>query len=91
MSSDLLILCYPSLALSLSHHQGLFNELVLCISWPKYWSFSFSISLSVDAEIWFQVQPAQVSSEVTRSVFTSVLATIAIAASAQTWYKKNEN
>ena len=22
------------------------NELVLCISWPKYWSFSFRISLS---------------------------------------------
>ena len=22
------------------------NELALCISWPKYWSFSFSISLS---------------------------------------------
>ena len=22
------------------------NELVLCIRWPKYWSFSFSISLS---------------------------------------------
>ena len=22
------------------------NELVLCISWPKYWSFSFSISSS---------------------------------------------
>ena len=27
-------------------HQGLFNESVLCISWPKYWSFSFSISPS---------------------------------------------
>ena len=45
-------------------------------------------SVFLDAEIWFQVQPAQVSSEVTRSVATSVLATIAIAASAQTWYKK---
>ena len=30
---------------SLSQHQGLFqNESVLCIRWPKYWSFSFSIS-----------------------------------------------
>ena len=27
-----------------SHHQGLFNESVLHIRWPKYWSFSFSIS-----------------------------------------------
>ena len=26
----------------LSQHQGLFN----CVSWPKYWSFSLSISLS---------------------------------------------
>ena len=27
-------------------HQGLFNESVLHIRWPKYWSFSFSISPS---------------------------------------------
>ena len=34
-------------AFNLSQHQGLFqNESVLCISWPKYWSFSFSISPS---------------------------------------------
>ena len=31
-------------AFNLSYNQGLFNELVLCIRWPKYWSFSFSIS-----------------------------------------------
>ena len=30
-------------ALNLSQHQGLFNESALCIRWPKYWSFSFSI------------------------------------------------
>ena len=29
-------------ALNLSQHQGLSDELVLCIRWPKYWSFSFS-------------------------------------------------
>ena len=29
---------------NLSQHQGLSNESVLCIRWPKYWSFSFSIS-----------------------------------------------
>ena len=29
-----------------SQHQGLFNESALRISWPKYWSFSFSISPS---------------------------------------------
>ena len=36
----------PSPTFNLSQHQGLSNELVLCIRWPKYWSFSFSISLS---------------------------------------------
>ena len=29
-----------------SQHQDLSNESVLCIRWPKYWSFSFSISPS---------------------------------------------
>ena len=33
-------------AFNLSQHQGLFNESVLHIRWPKYWSFSFSISPS---------------------------------------------
>ena len=38
----------PSLpAFNSSQHQGLCtNESVLCIRWPKYWSFSFSISPS---------------------------------------------
>ena len=33
-------------AFSLPQHQGLSNESALCIRWPKYWSFSFSISPS---------------------------------------------
>ena len=33
-------------AFNLSQHQGLSNESFLCIRWPKYWSFSFSISPS---------------------------------------------
>ena len=33
-------------AFSLSQHQDLFQESDLCIRWPKYWSFSFSISPS---------------------------------------------
>ena len=33
-------------AFNLSQHQGLSSESVLYIRWPKYWSFSFSISLS---------------------------------------------
>ena len=33
-------------ALNLSQYQGLFQESALHIRWPKYWSFSFSISPS---------------------------------------------
>ena len=34
-------------AFNLSQHQGIFSsESVLCIRWPKYWSFSFNISPS---------------------------------------------
>ena len=40
-----LSLCFPP-AYKLSQHQLLFHELGLCIRWPKYWSFSFSISRS---------------------------------------------
>ena len=43
-----LILCRPLLLLpSIFHSIWVFsNESVLCIRWPKYWSFSFSISPS---------------------------------------------
>ena len=33
-------------AFNLSQHQGFSSDSVLCIRWPKYWSFSSSISLS---------------------------------------------
>ena len=37
----------PSLpAFNLPQHQGLFHDSALCIRWPKYWRFSFSISPS---------------------------------------------
>ena len=37
-------LLFPSPpAFNLSQHQGSYNESVLCIRLPKYWSFSFSI------------------------------------------------
>ena len=36
----------PSLALSLSQHQRLFQWVGSSHHWPKYWSFSFSISPS---------------------------------------------
>ena len=48
MPSNHLILCYPLLLPpSIFPSIRVFsNELVLCIRWPKYWSFSFSISPS---------------------------------------------
>ena len=48
MSSNYLILCYPLLLLpSIFPSIRVFStESVLCIRWPKYWSFSFSISPS---------------------------------------------
>ena len=48
MPSNHLILCRPLLLLpSIFPSIRVFsNELVLCIRWPKYWSFSFNISLS---------------------------------------------
>ena len=48
MPSNHLILCRPLLLLpSVFPNNRVFsNESVLCISWPKYWSFSFSLSPS---------------------------------------------
>ena len=47
MPSNLLILCHPLLLPSTFPSMRVFtNELVLRIRWPKYWSFSFSISPS---------------------------------------------
>ena len=45
MPSSHLILCCTLLLLpSIFHNIGVFsNESVLCMRWPKYWSFSFSI------------------------------------------------
>ena len=48
MPFNYLILCHPFLLLpSIFPSIRVFsNELALCIRWPKYWSFSFSISPS---------------------------------------------
>ena len=48
MPSNHLIVCHPLLLLpSIFPSIRIFsNESVLCIRWPKYWSFSFSISPS---------------------------------------------
>ena len=49
MPSNHLILCHPLLLLLPSIFPSIrviSNESVLCIRWPKYWSFNFSISPS---------------------------------------------
>ena len=48
MPSSHLILCHPLLLLPsiFPSIQVFSNELILCIRWPKYWSFSFSTSPS---------------------------------------------
>ena len=47
MPSNHLILCCPLLLPSIFPSTKVFSsESVLCIRWPKYWSFSFSISPS---------------------------------------------
>ena len=48
MPSNHLILCCPLLLLTsvFPSIRVFSNELVLCIRWPKYWSFSFNISPS---------------------------------------------
>ena len=50
MPSNHLILCHPLLLLPsvFPSTRVFFNDSVLCIRWPKYWSFSFSISPSSD-------------------------------------------
>ena len=49
MPSNHLILCCPLLLPSIFPGIRVFsNESVLCIRWPKYWNFSFSISPSKD-------------------------------------------
>ena len=50
MPSDHLILCHPLLLLPsiILSIRFFLNESVLCVRWPKYWSFSFSISPSIE-------------------------------------------
>ena len=52
MTSNHLILCHPLLLSSIFPSIRVFsNESVLCVRWPKYWSFSFNISLF--SQNWF--------------------------------------
>ena len=62
MPSNQLILCHPLLLTpSIFPSSRVFsNELILRIRWPKYWSFSFSIStaetnaLETDGKVLFE-------------------------------------
>ena len=72
MPSNHLILCHPLLLLLsiFPSIRVLSNESVLCITWPKYWSFSFSISPSdeysglISFRIdWFEILAVQDSQE----------------------------
>ena len=52
MPSNRFILCHPLFLPSIFPSIRDFpNELALCIRWPKYWSFSFSISLPMNIPI----------------------------------------
>ena len=52
MSSNHLIFCHPLLPPSLFPNIRVFsNESVLCIRWPKYWSFRFSMSPSSEYSV----------------------------------------
>ena len=44
--SNHLILCHPLLPSVFTSITVFSKKLAICIRWPKYWSFSFSISLS---------------------------------------------
>ena len=57
MPSNHFILCHPLplLPSNLSQHQGLFQWVIHQIRWPKYWSFSFSISPSISIQDWFSL------------------------------------
>ena len=70
MPSNNLILCHPLLLPSsiFPSIRVFSNESVLCIRWPKYWRFSFSISLSNEYSGliffrmgWFDLLPIQVT------------------------------
>ena len=55
--SNYLILCCPLLLPSSFPRMRIFsNELALCIRWPKYWRFGFSISYSNNMQGWFPLE-----------------------------------
>ena len=87
MPSKHLILCHPLVLLPsiFPSIRIFYNELTLCIRWPKYWNFSFSISSSNEYSgliffgiDWFDLQHSQESSPTLQfeSIHSSVLSLI---------------
>ena len=58
MPSSHLVLCHPLLLLpSIFPSIRVFpKESALCIRWPKYWSFSFTMVLPVNIQGWFPLE-----------------------------------
>ena len=55
--------CYPTICCPLLLPPSIFpsimvfsNESLLCIRWPKYWSFSFSVILPMNIQDWFSLE-----------------------------------
>ena len=51
------ILFLAPLPLNFSNHEGFSNKSALHLRWPKYWSFSFSISPSDEYQDWLAWSP----------------------------------
>ena len=57
MPSNRLIFCHPLLLPSVFPSLWVFShKSALCIRWPKYWRFSFSISPSNEYQDWFPLE-----------------------------------
>ena len=70
MLSIHLILCHPLLLLPsmLPNFMVFSNELALCIRWPKYWSFSFSINPSNEYSGWISIRKSYVEEVISNPV-----------------------
>ena len=70
MPSNHLMLCHPLLLLPpIPPSIRVFsNESLLCIRWPKFWSFSFSISPSNEYSGWFPLKLTHFSSDLVPSL-----------------------
>ena len=75
MPTNHLILCRPFFLLPLVFPsiRVFSNESALCIRWPKYWSFSFSINLPMNIQDWFPLGLTGLISLQTKGTLKSLL------------------